>query len=583
MLLRKQNLYVLFLIEYAALVAAQCMRGFERRNGVCVACAAGKFKDDMSIGPCRECRTGTFSTTIGATSESTCRECNTTAGLTTSNAGATSCICDAGWTGPSGRAPCRKCPSGEVSNGFGMTQCVSCNEGQHPDRYGKFCEQCPDAMVQPPGGTTWDTCVCMAGFFGSLTEGCFNCYPGYYQNELGATSCKECPAGTSSYYAAETCTGCPDNSFFRVSSNACFCNAGYGGPRGGPCVACDPGKYLFDTRGDSDWDCFLCGVCTDCATGKYQDQSGASACKECPAGTYSYYAAETCSVCSENMWLNIDMNNCYCNKGYIGPPGGPCVACAPGTYSPQTGRTVAEGCDFCSAGYYQDQSGASACLFCAVDTYSSQGAAGCVACNANLVAFAPSTCTNRVQNMSTCGILNGLWTNASPTEVAEFDERMKVQLEATWKSMEVNNQVLNTTICISRMKDFFCAYHAGLDQLFSPCFAGGEALKPCFEVCAAFGACVSGPNMCATASPPPGSACLGPYSLPQTSNAARDACVCRPGNTRVDGVCVDCVAGTYKMDSGDEACTSCESNSISPAGSTSIDACVCGIGYGIRV
>jgi hypothetical protein len=345
-------------------------------------------------------------------------------------------------------------------------------------------------MVQPLGGTTWDTCVCKEGFYGNLDESCFNCDPGYYQDQIGAASCKQCPAGTNSYYAAATCVGCVDN-----------------------------------------------------------------------------------------MWFYTGMNACYCNKGYIGPPGGPCVACAPGTYSPQTGRTVEEGCDLCSSGYYQDQSGASACLFCAVDTYSSQGAAGCVACNANLAAFVPGTCTNRVQNMSSCPILNGLWTNASPAEVAEFEERMKLTLEVTWESIANQNGVSNTSTCRSRMNDYFCAYHGGADTLFPTCFVGGENLKSCYEVCAAFGSCVSGSTMCASTSPPVGSACLGPNSLPQISNEARDACVCRAGNTRADGVCVECASNTYKDSAGDEACTGCGDGSKSPSSSVSLDACVCSAGY----
>jgi hypothetical protein len=379
MLLCKKKLRVLFLIGHVALAAAQCLRGYERRNGVCVACAAGKYKDDMGPGPCRECWAETFSTVVGATSESVCRECNSTAGLTTIEAGQTSCICKAGWISPTGGAPCTKCPDGTVTNAFGAQECVSCPEGLHAGRQGYMCEECPDGAMQPPGGAFWYTCVCKPGFFGERwSDGnlyCDYCQPGYYQDQMGAPSCKQCPTGTSSYYQAETCTGCTENSFFRPTRSACYCNAGYGGARNSPCVACAPGKYIWETGVDKQDGCLYCEDCQECPAGKYQDQSGASACVQC----------------AEDMYSNT------------------------------------------------------------------AGATACLSCNANLA--------------------------------------------------------LN--------------------------------------------------------------------SLPQTSNAARDACVCRPGNTRADGVCVECAANTFKTDAGDEACTGCGYHSLSPTGSSSGDACVCDVGYGV--
>jgi hypothetical protein len=61
------------------------------------------------------------------------------------------------------------------------------------------------------------------------------------------------------------------------------------------------------------------------------------------------------------------------------------------------------------------------------------------------------------------------------------------------------------------------------------------------------------------------------------------ACQCDPGYTGPDGgSCAACQAGTYKVETGAAACTSCPTFTTSPAASTAVAACVnakCGAGY----
>lgn len=64
-----------------------------------------------------------------------------------------------------------------------------------------------------------------------------------------------------------------------------------------------------------------------------------------------------------------------------------------------------------------------------------------------------------------------------------------------------------------------------------------------------------------------------------TSNADDSACVCLPGFYKVDGVCAQCEAGTFKAIAGDNACQSCRNHSVSLKGALSLNDCLCSKGY----
>jgi hypothetical protein len=384
-------LQVVLLLTQTVYTSAQCSRGYIRVKGAgpCTACAAGKYHEAVGSNTCWDCSSGTYSTVVGATSESTCIECDYNAGLWTLDGGSTRCICQSGFYGPNGTAPCTRCPSGLVTQDFGMTQCVACPEGLHPDRQNRNCEECPSPQVQPPGGDRWDTCVCRTGFVfydpiyraencptcPPIEYGCTGCQPGYYQDKIGESFCIECPTGMSSSYYATTCTGCPDNMWFWTSMNICVCNTGYIGPRGGPCIQCPAGTYQFLRTETEDK-----GGCSNCQPGSYQDQLGQPSCVQCVVGTYSNTSSATaCVACPDNANSNIPRDACDCNAGYVGPEFGPCTPCAAGTYDSLEG-----GCWNCQPGSYQDQLAQTSCIQCVVGTYSNTSSAtACVACPDN--------------------------------------------------------------------------------------------------------------------------------------------------------------------------------------------------------
>ena len=63
-------------------------------------------------------------------------------------------------------------------------------------------------------------------------------------------------------------------------------------------------------------------------------------------------------------------------------------------------------------------------------------------------------------------------------------------------------------------------------------------------------------------------------------------CVCPPGFTHVDGACVGCDVGTFSSVTGNGACTPCGSlrqhSTTLAEGATSLDACVCEVGYSLQ-
>jgi len=91
-------------------------------------------------------------------------------------------------------------------------------------------------------------------------------------------------------------------------------------------------------------------------------------CQECPADTYAdVHNTSTCVPCPEHashaQTKRTHVSACLCDPGYSCPDGGPCVACAAGTFKAEPG--------------------AAACEDCGVNEYSYAAAAVCVSCHAN--------------------------------------------------------------------------------------------------------------------------------------------------------------------------------------------------------
>ena len=83
-------------------------------------------------------------------------------------------------------------------------------------------------------------------------------------------------------------------------------------------------------------------------------------------------SSSTCVVCPNNTFSlegSGNITGCICNKGYFGPDGHECVACAAGKFKDVNGSaaTATHDCQDCIAGKYSNTSAANssnACVAC---------------------------------------------------------------------------------------------------------------------------------------------------------------------------------------------------------------------------
>jgi len=169
------------------------------------------------------------------------------------------------------------------------------------------CSPCPAGSILAANGID---CQCDVGFEGRGMS-CKACAAGKYKDVTGSFPCIQCGEGTYSTEVGAvsniTCETCPSfSTAIAGSSNIsnCTCNAGYTGPDGEVCSACEAGK--FKTVIGS-------APCSACSIGTYLDRPGQTACRECPAGTVSRIGSAAQSMCTADavqveVSSNIDVN-----------------------------------------------------------------------------------------------------------------------------------------------------------------------------------------------------------------------------------------------------------------------------------
>jgi len=129
--------------------------------------------------------------------------------------------------------------------------------------------------------------------------------------------------------------------------------------------------------------------------GVWVTHSNPAWCRTCAANTYKAdIRAAVCSDCPANFRAAIGSKSrlaCICRAGYIGPVGGPCVACAEGTYQPQEGAQSCLACAEhtislpaslscqCDAGWAGPDNGP--CTTCPINTFAGvPGSSSCQTC-----------------------------------------------------------------------------------------------------------------------------------------------------------------------------------------------------------
>ena len=204
-----------------------CTRGKEwiAINVACKECDAGQFRTDVGI-PCAFCAKGR--SYVGTTTQ-----CTACAEGKYQN------------RDDNGEATCLNCPAGKKAGANTSVTCVACDQGRYRDQESSQSMTCSRCR---PGTEFIDAAApCNPCPLGKFSTGdldgiqCSVCAAGEYTNEMNATECKSCMAGTS----------------------------------------LTDGDRRDQSKHDSEDDCIVCGA------GKYKlaSSSGGEECLNCDAGT----------------------------------------------------------------------------------------------------------------------------------------------------------------------------------------------------------------------------------------------------------------------------------------------------------
>jgi len=508
----------------------------------CVTCALSDA--------CVTCATGKTSNTTANTDPAGCGLCQSNSNLDT---GEGVCLCDEGYSGPS----CVPCAKGTFKTGHGPMVCENCPEGQYSSAEASAsCSLCQTSLTTVDvGSTSQHDCVCIAGFsmFPPADSGsCSACAAGKFKIAAGDAACTNCVAGQYSVALgaiSDVCQSCPSNSNAAEASGRqtdCTCNSGYTGDDGGNCSACAAGKYKTGT-GDA--------LCTNCVAGQYSVALGATSdvCQTCPSNSDAAEASDS-------------QTDCTCNPGYTGDDGGSCRACVAGTYKISMGDAA---CTNCVVGQYSVVMGAisNVCQPCpsgsdAAEASDSQAdctcnsgytrdGSVCRACVAGKykIATGDALCTNCVAGQYSeelAASSNVCQTCPSNSDAAEASYS---RVDCTCNSGYIGYNGGNCDACVPGKYKI-----ATGDAMCTNCVAGQYSVEL---------AAIS--DVCQT--------CPSNSHADEASSSPTD-CTCNSGYTGDDGgSCNSCVAGKYKIATGDALCTNCVAGQYSVALGATSDVC----------
>ena len=114
-----------------------------------------------------------------------------------------------------------------VSTDVGVCcQKVDCQAGTFHDRTStsnNSCAACPSGSTSPPSSDNVTDCKCNAGYTGPDGSTCAACEAGKYKAVNGSVACLSCPSHSSSPAGSDNVTDCK-------------CTQGFPGEDGGPCI-----------------------------------------------------------------------------------------------------------------------------------------------------------------------------------------------------------------------------------------------------------------------------------------------------------------------------------------------------------
>jgi alpha-tubulin suppressor-like RCC1 family protein len=488
-----------------------------------------------------------------------------------------------------------RCERGYEVAGDG--RCVACAEGFYKNATGgQACRACPiQGAFTAPAATRLEDCICNKGFFSDIlsgTEECRECPKGTYQELPQArTSCVQCPPtlttqGTGTTKLSE-CTCAPGTIYDQHSMVCNPCRVGEYFPDYGFQTSCFQCPTPTVTQGEGSTDLSQC----KCVLGYYYRQD-TKACVQCEAGKYDYEELDDflpCLDCPAGTY-NIVPGS----AGLIS-----CVLCPRGTFSTQTGLATLAGCQSCPQNTYQQSLGASSCIDCpalsmtlsnrsisassclCVPGYTGRSVLECVACGSGTYKpeYGDFGCTPCPLHTHSDAVgLDGV----SGCTRCPFN---------MFTSFRGATGVRN---CTCNPGSYFVSYEEGC------VFCSEGYYQPLVGMPAECTACPAGRY-----NPSVGSIysfdcleCPLYSSSPQASVSILD-CRCDPGRYRDYALqqCLECPAGKYGTDNqtcedcpadryldeigayGVASCKPCTPDSRSPAGSASVESCLCDPGF----
>jgi len=438
---------------------------------------------------------------------------------------------------------CVACAAGKYKASDGGAPCTDCMSG----KYRTFeagtmetqCLSCPANTFSFSASTLLTNCSCNAGYSGA-SDGvaCVACIAGSYKTAVGVGTCTNCAVNEYSTTVAQvvsTCSSCPSFSQSPAGSNdatSCKCNVGYTGANG--------------------------QICLGCVQGTYKPTVGPSTCTLCGNNTYSsVVAASSSSVClpcqsnSTSLMGSTRQSDCHCLMGYLtnnlGAPNATCQICNAGSYNSQLDATT---CSKCGAGFKSSTPGAVSseqCIECGVNTYSGAGAAQCDICPSNTF-----TSSSRSVQLSDCKCLAGYYSQVTGQD----------GLPCSACQAGKHKALTGPVPCTDCRQNSYSTVTAATSN--TTCIA-----------CTANAVSMLGSSI--------STMCLCNLGFTGSNAAGCSACIAGKFKSNTGSeLCTDCAANTYSgltAQVSNATCTACYDNSISPAGSDTIDDCSCSAGF----
>lgn len=565
----------------------------------CIFCPAGRYGTGTGFTTmetnCTKCVEGTFSNTLGASSNTNCQNC--AAGKYGLSAGASlesQCTaCSAGTysftSGASKASVCLDCPVGTYQALSGQMYCTNCSAGTYSSAtkstLNTTCALCPSyTQTLDAKSSSINDCRCSPGY-NATTGGpyCSACPRGTYTSSIGTLLCISCPSGKydpndvglTRNLESTTCEYVPTNAYSWVGAIDFSCNAGYskefdGSTGSSVCTICSAGTYAY--KGDN--------TCANCTNGNTRALSGTTKKDDCVcnAGYYKPTNTSDCVICPKNSYCPGGFNSLV--SGQHQQP----IQCLPGTYTEFEGSTSFTNC-WCLAGYYGVNTVQQACTICPpnsycpgllpnstlntcpINTFSAQGSNLLTNCSCLAGYEAPSAakgvaCTLcPINQYCYSGARSSCRQNANTTGLGAFGE-------SNCSCVPGYYSVNDTSTCIQCPKDTYCMGGKHMQQCGQnfTTFDAVQQTQPTACSCKTMYYYKSNDSTCNAC--PADAWCVGGNVTfnPCRQNASAptmsflsEHCTCNDGyQGSQNGGCISCGAGTYTLTRNTTGgCTSC--------------------------